>query len=117
MPFIIKGPSFADGAPSCEELGAFREKIPDSNAVALFDYWLSKLSGDGLPHRSQLDPTEIPRLLTGIFVEEWDDEHQQSRIRLAGEFHREPDDTSIQGRLVDDLTEGETRDVWRQCDT
>ena len=40
----------------------------------------------------------------------------QSRIRLAGEFHREPDGTNIQERLVDELADGATAEIWKACD-
>lgn len=116
VPFIIKGPSFADGVPSKNEVQSFRDGIADAQAAAFFDYWLSKIDKT-IPQKCSIDPTEIPKLLAGIFVEEWDEKHQQSRIRLAGEFHREPDDSSIKGRILDDLAEGETRDIWRRCDT
>ncbi len=41
---------------------------------------------------------------------------QPRGIRLAGEFHREPDGSNIQGRTIDELTNGATADVWKACD-
>ena len=67
--------------------------------------------GQGIPQKSSIDPIEIPRLLSAIFIEEWDAAAGQSRLRLAGEFHREPDGTNIQDRTVDELADGATAEI------
>lgn len=114
--FIVKGPSFAQELPPELEIRQFREAITDDRALSLFDYWLSKCPGTGVPDKSTIDPLDFPKLLDGIFMEEWDAELEQSKIKLAGEFHREPDMSSIRGKTVDDLTQGTANDIWKACD-
>jgi len=116
VPFLVKGPSYAEGAPADGEIARFRAAIGDTAALAFFDYWLSKCGDREIPQKSQIDPVEIPRLLPGIFIEEWDPAAGQSRIRLAGEFHRDPDGTNIQNRTIDQQTNGATAAIWKACD-
>ena len=97
VPFLVKGPSFAEGMPDEAETAQFRAAIGDAGALAFFDYWIAKCSADEIPAKIQIDPIEIPKLLTAMFIEEWDSLAGQSRIRLAGEFHREPDGTNTKG--------------------
>jgi len=116
VPFLVKGPSFAEGMPDQAETAQFRAAIGDAGALAFFDYWIAKCSADEIPAKIQIDPIEIPKLLSAMFIEEWDPLAGQSRIRLAGEFHREPDGSNIQDRTIDELTNGTTADVWKACD-
>ena len=114
--FLVRGPSYAEGIPAAAEISRFRGAIGDAGGLALFDYWASKCSADGIPDQASIDPIEIPRLLSAIFIEEWDELAGQSRIRLAGECHREPDGTNIQDRTVDELAKGATAEIWKACD-
>jgi hypothetical protein len=116
VPFLVKGPSFAEGMPDETEVARFRAAIGHAGALAFFDYWASKFGADDIPIKTQIDPIEIPKLLSAMFIEEWDSLAGQSRIRLAGEFHREPDGSNIQDRTIDELTDGATADVWKACD-
>jgi hypothetical protein len=108
VPFLVKGPSFAAGMPEEPEVARFRTAIDDAGALAFFDYWIEKCGADDIPGKAQIDPIEIPKLLSAMFIEEWDPSAGQSRIRLAGEFHREPDGSNIQDRTIDELANGET---------
>lgn len=116
VPFLVKGPSYATGRPAEAEIDQFRAAVDDAEALAFFDYWLSKCGEGDIPDKSRMDPVEIPRLLSAVFIEEWDPPARQSRIRLAGEFHREPDGTNIQNRTIDQQTNGATAEVWKACD-
>lgn len=116
VPFLVKGPSFAAGMPEEPEVARFRTAIDDAGALAFFDYWIEKCGADDIPGKAQIDPIEIPKLLSAMFIEEWDPSAGQSRIRLAGEFHREPDGSNIQDRTIDELANGETAEVWKACD-
>jgi hypothetical protein len=116
VPFLVKGPSFAQGMPDAAEIAQLRAAIGDAGGVAFFDYWAGKCGADDIPVKSQIDPIEIPKLLAAMFIEEWDPIAGQSRIRLAGEFHREPDGSSIQDRTIDELTHGATAEIWKACD-
>lgn len=116
IPFLLKGPSYAEGPPADGEIAQFRAAIDDVAALAFFEYWLSKCGDGDIPEKSQIDPVEIPSLLPGVFIEEWDAPSGQSRIRLAGEFHRDPDGTNIQNRTIDQQTNGATAAIWKACD-
>ena len=116
VPFLVRGPSYAEGVPDEAEIARFRDAIRDDGALAFFDYWASKCGAGDIPDKTSIDPIEIPRLLSAIFIEEWDAAAGQSRIRLAGEFHREPDGTNIQDRTVDELANGTTAEIWKACD-
>lgn len=54
------------------------------------DYWLSKRVGEALPRRSQIEPTEIPRLLPNLFLVEVLQRAvpMRYRIRLIGTAFR-----------------------------
>ncbi len=116
VPFLIKGPSFSAGIPEAAAIDAFRSEIFDSGAVFLFDYWLSRCGESGVPDKTRIDPVELPNLLHALYIEEWDDERRQSRIRLAGEFHREVAGFNVQGLAVDDHATGAANALWKQCD-
>jgi hypothetical protein len=116
VPFLIEGPSFAADLPEAAAIEDFRSEIFNADAVFLFDYWLSKCTGTGIPRKALIDPAEVPNLLPAIYIEEWDDERRQSRIRLAGEFHRELAGFSVQGLAVDDHATGRANEIWKQCD-
>jgi len=116
VPFLVKGPSFSAGLVGELEIDEFRALLPNPDAVSFFDYWLAKCSDTGIPEKADIDPIELPRLLHAIYIEEWDAETQQSRIRLAGEFHREVAGFNVQGLSVDEHASGQTKELWQQCD-
>jgi hypothetical protein len=116
VPFLIKGPSFATGRPEAAEIDAFRSEIFNADAVFLFDYWLSQGTESGIPEKARIDPVKLPNLLRALYIEEWDDERRQSRIRLAGEFHRELAGFNVQGLAVDEYATGLANELWKQCD-
>ena len=116
IPFLIKGPSFATGLAEETGIDAFRAALSNSDATAFFDYWLARCSEAGIPEKADIDPIELPRLLHAIYIEEWDQDSRQSRIRLAGEFHREVAGFNVQGLSVDEHASGQTSEIWKQCD-
>ena len=116
VPFLVKGPSFSAGLPEEPEIAEFRGVLPNPDAVTFFEYWLAKCPETGIPDKTDIDPIELPRLLHAIYIEEWDEKKQQSRIRLAGEFHREVAGFNVQGLGVDEHASGETKELWQQCD-
>ena len=116
IPFLVEGPSFASGMAAEAEIDAFRAALSNDNGVTLFDYWLAKCSESDIPGKADIDPIELPRLLSAIYIEEWDEESRQSRIRLAGEFHRDVAGFNVQGLSVDEHAAGKTAEIWKQCD-
>jgi hypothetical protein len=72
------------------------------------DYWLSKHGSQGqLPSRAQIDPSEIPTLLTGIAL--YDVERVASQLgyrfkyRLLGTRHSAVNQADFSGRYVEDV--------------
>ena len=98
------------------EVEAFQQQIFDADALSLFDYWISKCTEEAIPTKNEIDPVEFPKLLTRIYIEVWDAERQQSRIRLAGEFHHQIYGGNVHGLVVDDHVTSETNKLWKQCD-
>lgn len=116
IPFLVVGPSFAAGRAGQAEIDAFRAALSNDDAAIFFDYWLARCSDTDIPAKADIDPIELPHLLSAIYIEEWDEESQQSRIRLAGEFHREVAGFNVQGLSVDEHTAGKTAEIWKRCD-
>jgi PAS domain len=116
IPFLVKGPSFSSGIPGESEIDGFRSRLCNADAMAFLDYWRARCSETGIPEKADIDPIELPRLLSAIYIEEWDEQRRQSRIRLAGEFHREVAGFNVQGLSVDEHADGETSLIWKQCD-
>jgi hypothetical protein len=51
---------------------------------AVYRYWRSKARGGRLPRRSDIDPTEIPRLLSHLMIVEVVDDERRYVYRLVG---------------------------------
>ncbi|WP_282608911.1 PAS domain-containing protein [Pelagibius sp. Alg239-R121] len=65
---------------------AFRDTIKPEPLIRLYDYWLSKSAQGRIPSRAQIDPLDVPDLLSIIFlidVIESGDE-PEFRFRLVG---------------------------------
>ena len=116
VPFLIRGPSFLAGFPDIAEVESFRQEVFDADALSLFDLWISRCSAEDIPTKDHIDPIELPALLPRIYIEEWDSNRKQSRIRLAGEFHRQISGLNVRGLAVDDHVTGATNELWKQCD-
>ena len=116
VPFLIKGPSFSSGVPPATEIESFRQELFGAYALTLFEYWLSKCPADDIARKDQIDPMDLPKLLSRIYIEEWDTERRQSRMKLAGEYHREVAGLKVKGLGVDDHPSGATNELWKQCD-
>lgn len=82
---------------------------PDTLAPELaefLDYWRLKRGNRALPHRSDIEPTEIPHLLHGICILEIgyaDDDVDRVRFRLAGTDLFTMIGYEVTGRYVDEV--------------
>lgn len=65
-----------------------------------------------MPSRSDIRPTQIPRMLPSISMIDVDAELGRSRVRLAGTRLREIYDREITGLCIEDLDWGDRRDYW-----
>ncbi|MCW5772593.1 MAG: PAS domain-containing protein [Rhodospirillaceae bacterium] len=100
----------ADGAPAATDrfrLGTWPDQL-HPELQEFIDYWLSKHGPQGqLPSRAQIDPSEIPTLLTGIAL--YDVERVNTsfgyrfKYRLLGTRHSAANQGDFSGRYVEDV--------------
>ena len=91
---------------------AFRTQLVVPEQRQLYDYWLSRTEGGGLPARADINPAHIPRLLPFISLIDVNDALDQSRVRLAGTRLRDVYDREITGLRIEELDLGPKRDYW-----
>ncbi|MEO3428357.1 PAS domain-containing protein [Pelagibius sp. CAU 1746] len=114
-PGLIPGPSVEDilaGADTTE----FRRLVGNDSALQLFNYWSRLLREHGLAMKQQFDPLEVPALLSNIYIEEWDPEERQSRMRLMGEDLKAVWNEDVIGLRTDDFVRGDVNALWKQSD-
>jgi len=116
QPGLFVGPHIEE-VLSGADLSAFRARLGDEGALALFDYWCALLSEHGLRMKAAFDPTGLPRALPNIYLEEYDAERQQSRMRLMGETLKAQWRGSVVGLCTDDYVSGSVAELWKQSDT
>ena len=98
-------------------LSGFYDRLTDEGALALFDYWCRLLREHGLGMKAAFDPTAVPRTLGSIYLEEYDAERRQSRMRLMGETLKAQWRGSVVGLSTDDYVSGSVAELWKQSDT
>ena len=85
------------------------EIIRDPRLLALYDHWRENRRGSSLPARMSLDPVKIPKVLSIIFVCDYEPSSGRLRYRLAGEdiaaMYSEP----LRGRYQDELFPADRR--------
>jgi hypothetical protein len=105
------GPRAAGGEPLTTtdrfRLGTWPEQL-HPELQEFLDYWLSKHGPQGqLPSRAQIDPSEIPNLLTGIAL--YDVERVNTTLgyrfkyRLLGTRHSAANQGDFSGRYVEEV--------------
>lgn len=114
-PGLLVGPHIEE-VLSGADLTDFRARLTDGGALALFDYWCGLLRAHGLAMKAAFDPTRIPRALANIYLEEYDAERQQSRMRLMGETLKAQWRDSVVGLCTDDYVSGSVAELWKQSD-
>jgi len=112
---LIAGPS-VDDIRSGADVSAFRRLLSDPAAGALFDYWRRLARRHGVAIKTLFDVTEIPHTLPSIYLEEYDAEHQQSRMRLMGETLKAQWANSVVGLVTDEYVSGDVNTLWKQSD-
>src|SRR3546814_20241220 len=99
------------------DLTDFCAGLTDNGARALFDYWCGLLREHGLGMKAAFDPTRVPHALANIYLEEYDAERQQSRMRLMGETLKAQWRDSVVGLCTDDYVSGSVAALWKESDT
>lgn len=75
----------------------------DSRLKRVFDYWQSRCGDRVMPSRSDIDPTEIPDLLSFIALVDVLDNPRDFRIRLVGTSIRDIAGTEMTGKVIADV--------------
>lgn len=74
----------------------------------LFNYWHAKRDGRALPSRQDIDPVDLGPILSGIWLCDYEVEHDTIRYRLAGEAVSIATGIStVRGKLLSDLVRPE----------
>jgi hypothetical protein len=83
---------------------------PPAELKTLLEYWDGKRTGRAMPLRSEIDPTEFPKLLRGICILELEfdlDQFQRAKFRLAGTDLYEMIGFEVTGKYVDEIVSTE----------
>lgn len=88
-------------------------RISDARVRALYEFWLARSEMTRVPTRRELDPTQIPSVLSIVWLYELEEETDRFRCRLAGESIGDRYGGSIRGRYVEDILGSE---VGREVD-
>ena len=91
---------------------AFRAQLVIPEQRQLFDYWLDKCSGEGLPGRRDIAPADIPRLLPHVSLIDVLSDASGFRYRLAGSRLREIFDREVTGTVVPASAENGKPGYW-----
>ena len=91
---------------------AFRTQLIVPEQRQLYDYWLEQAGGGAMPHRSDINPARLPRLLPGLSLIDVIGEVENCHIRLAGTRLREIYDREITGLQLRDMQWGSKKDYW-----
>jgi PAS domain len=78
----------------------------------LFDYWLERSGARHMPDRSDIRPSDFPRLLPHVSLIDVLDQPKRFRVRLAGTRLRDIYDRETTGLFVEDFEWGDKRDYW-----
>jgi hypothetical protein len=116
QPGLFVGPHIEEVLAGVD-LSGFRAWLTDEGALALFDYWCRLLREHGLGMKVAFDPTAVSHALSNIYLEEYDAERQQSRMRLMGETLKAQWRGSVVGLCTDDYVSGSVAELWKQSDT
>jgi hypothetical protein len=91
------------GAPACEL--AERPAFTDPRLEQAFLYWRRKAAGRPMPSRSDIDPTEISKLLPDVMLVERLD-NGRYRYRLIGTENASAHGLNATGRFLDEVLPG-----------
>ena len=112
---LVPGPTVSELAQGAKP-DAFRTLFQGTAATALFDYWLEFVRDGGIPHKRRFDPLRVPKLLSRMYIEEWEPNRRQSRFRLMGEELRLYFDEGAVGLCTSDHVSGSVADLWDESD-
>jgi len=79
--------------------------ITDPRLCEAYDYWRRKVAGSAIPRRSDIDPTEIPRLLPDVMLVDVLPQGRY-RYRLIGTENALAQGLNATGRYLDEVLPG-----------
>jgi hypothetical protein len=88
-----------------DEASAAQPSFDDPRVESAYAYWRAKARGRRMPCRSDIDPTEIPKLLRDIMLVDVLPEGRY-RYRLIGTGNTEAHGFSATGRFLDEVLPG-----------
>jgi PAS domain len=91
---------------------AFRAQLVIPEQRQLYDYWVARAGGRAMPDRSDISPSDFPRLLPFVSLIDIERSSGRCKVRLAGTRLRDIYDRETTGLYVDDLDWGDKRDYW-----
>ncbi len=78
-------------------------EIEDQRLSDLLQYWCTKRRGRAVPAFKDIDPIEIPSLLTYLWIHDYDPGSDRFRVRLMGEAVRSTYSGPVAGADVEEL--------------
>ena len=91
--------------------GELLDKIQSQDLRAIFQFWRSKCQGDKVPSRADIDPVELGRLLSKVFLIDVMDTSPKYRVRLMMSEFEEQYGEPVTGRYVEDLDLGSDKEA------
>lgn len=92
---------------------SFRSSIGQPRLVELYDYWLARLQPSGAMLRADLEPLELPQLLSHLILSDVGDGGRAIRYRLVGTAISTAHGFDYTGKTVEELTSGSTLEFTR----
>jgi hypothetical protein len=90
---------------------AFRTQLVIPEQRELYDYWVNRCAGAGLPRRDDIKPSDFPRLLPAISLVDVE-AGGRFKVRLAGTRLRDIYGREITGKYLQELGWGHKQDYW-----
>ena len=75
----------------------------DARLFTLLRYWHDRRREGMFPSRQSIDPLELTSMLSGIWLTDFEPEHETFRYRLAGEDVNNALGTTVRGKLLSDF--------------
>lgn len=77
--------------------------IEDPRLAELLAYWRGRRRGRSIPAFADIDPIDIPSLLSYLWIHDYDPDADRFHCRLTGESVRSTYDFKVVGRDVEDI--------------
>jgi hypothetical protein len=89
--------------PAEDTIYASVERVRSPVILSMLEYWRGKAADGGLPRPSDIDPTEIPRLIASMVICDLEGTPFRVRYRLAGTRQVHVLGNELTGRYVDEM--------------